>query len=174
MNYANIKYNDISNGEGVRTSLFVSGCNHGCKGCFNREAWDFEYGNIFDEKVLEDIINSIKSPYISGLSLLGGEPLNPKNQYGVYKIIKEFRKEFADTKNIWCYTGYTYKDDFIRGNTAYTEYIEYILENIDVLVDGKFIEELKDVSLVFRGSSNQRIIDLKNTRVNNEPVLYYK
>ena len=160
MNYAEIKYNDIANGLGIRTSLFVSGCRHACRGCFNEVAWDFEYGKVFNDDVIEEILASIEPYYISGLTLLGGEPLDPNNQEEVAKLIRKFREKFKDSKNIWCYTGYIYEDDFIRGARAYTKYTDFILKNIDVLVDGPFILELKDISLKFRGSSNQRIIEL--------------
>lgn len=160
MNYAEIKYNDIANGLGIRTSLFVSGCRHACKGCFNEVAWDFEYGKVFNDDVIEEILVSIEPYYISGLTLLGGEPLDPNNQEEVAKLIRKFREKFKDSKNIWCYTGYIYEDDFIRGARAYTKYTDFILKNIDILVDGPFILELKDISLKFRGSSNQRIIEL--------------
>ena len=159
MNYAEIKYNDIANGLGIRTSLFVSGCRHACKGCFNEVAWDFEYGKVFNDDVIEEILVSIEPYYISGLTLLGGEPLDPNNQEEVAKLIRKFREKFKDSKNIWCYTGYIYEDD-LRGARAYTKYTDFILKNIDVLVDGPFILELKDISLKFRGSSNQRIIEL--------------
>lgn len=164
MNYAEIKYNDIANGLGIRTSLFVSGCRHACKGCFNEIAWDFNYGKELSEEVIENILTSIEAYYISGLSLLGGEPLDPKNQERVAYVIKKFREKFGNTKNIWCYTGYIYELDFKKGARAYTEHIDFILDNIDILVDGPFIQELSDISLEFRGSSNQRIIDLKEER----------
>lgn len=165
MKYAIIKYNDISNGFGVRTSLFVSGCEHYCKGCFNEEAWDFCYGKEFDEKVIEEILLSIEATYIKGLSLLGGEPLHPKNQKDVALLVKRFREKYEDKKDIWCYTGYIYEKDFLKGERAYTEYTEYLLNNIDILVDGPFVAELYDISLKFRGSSNQNIINLKTKEI---------
>lgn len=163
MNYANIKYNDISNGLGIRTSLFVSGCRHHCKGCFNTEAWDFCFGKVYDEVAEKEILDSMEAYYISGLSLLGGEPLDPNNQKDVLGLLQNFKKRYPN-KNVWCYTGYTYDTDFKERALAYTPYIEEILSYIDVLVDGKFEEDLYDISLKFRGSSNQRLIDMKESR----------
>lgn len=163
MNYANIKYNDISNGLGIRTSLFVSGCRHHCKGCFNTEAWDFGFGKVYDEVVEKEILDSMEAYYISGLSLLGGEPLDPNNQKDILGLLQSFKKRYPD-KNVWCYTGYTYDRDFKEGATAHTPYIKEILSYIDVLVDGKFEEDLYDISLKFRGSGNQRLIDMKESR----------
>lgn len=171
MNYANIKYCDIANGSGVRTSLFVSGCTHKCKNCFNQEAWDFKYGKEYTEEVQKEILNSLSPSYISGLTLLGGEPLHPLNQQTVLELLREIKKYYPQ-KNIWCYTGYSYKSDFIEGGSAYTGATEEILELIDVLVDGKYIDELYDIRLRFRGSSNQRIIDLKVSREKQRTVLW--
>lgn len=171
MNYATIKYYDIANGAGVRTSLFVSGCTHACEGCFNKAAWDFTYGKVFDKETEEEIFASLEPDYIAGLSLLGGEPLDPKNQEGLIEFIREYKRRFPD-KNLWCYTGFTYEKDFSEGEYAHTPYTEELLSYIDVLVDGKFIKELYDVSLTFRGSSNQRLIDLRKTKKTGEIVLW--
>jgi len=160
MNYANIKYNDISNGEGVRTSLFVSGCTHDCPGCFNKIAQSFDYGNPFDNSVINDILESLKPSYIKGLTILGGEPLSPKNQSEVLRLIKEVRKTFKD-KDIWVYSGYYIKELLEMHNNG-NPYIMEILQNTDILVDGRFELSLKDISLKFRGSSNQSIINLKD------------
>lgn len=168
MYYGNIKYYDISNGDGVRTSLFVSGCNHHCKGCFNEIAWDFNYGKEFSYNTLKEILNSLKPDYIAGLSILGGEPLDYKNINVVSTVVGVVRKSFPN-KSIWVYTGYTYEDLLERNNL----FTSLILNDIDVLVDGKFIEELKDISLKFRGSSNQRIIDMNKTRELGEITLLY-
>lgn len=168
MYYGNIKYYDISNGDGVRTSLFVSGCNHHCKGCFNEVAWDFDYGKEFSYNTLKEILNSLKPDYIAGLSILGGEPLDYKNINAVSTIVEVVRKSFPN-KSIWVYTGYTYEELLERNNL----FTSLILNKIDVLVDGKFIEELKDISLKFRGSSNQRIIDMNKTRELGEITLLY-
>ena len=168
MNYAEIKYNDIANGVGVRTSLFVSGCSHHCKGCFNEVAWDFDYGKEFSYNTLKEILDSLKPDYIAGLSILGGEPLDHKNINAVSTIVEVVRKSFPN-KSIWVYTGYTYEELLERNNL----FTSLILNKIDVLVDGKFIEELKDISLKFRGSSNQRIIDMNKTRELGEITLLY-
>ncbi len=157
MNYAEIKYCDIANGEGVRTSLFVSGCTHRCKGCFNSDTWDFDYGRIFDEQTENAILNSLEPSYISGLTLLGGEPFEPENQKALVPFLKKVKDRFPD-KKIWCYTGYTLEQ--LRGRCEVTD---SMLGLIDVLVDGRFVQELYDISLKFRGSSNQRIIKLPET-----------
>ena len=162
MNYSNIKYFDIANGTGVRTSLFVSGCTHRCKGCFNEVAWDFNAGSIFNKEIEDEIIKSLEPTYISGLSLLGGEPLEIVNQRGLINLLRRVKKEFPD-KNIWCYRGYTYDTDLMEGGTAFCECTKEILGLIDILVDGEFVADLYDISLRFRGSSNQRIIDLRKT-----------
>ncbi len=163
MNYAEIKTCDIANGEGVRTSLFVSGCTHRCKGCFNEIAWDFEYGKAFDEQVEEYILKELALSFIAGLTLLGGEPLEPQNQRGLLPFLEEVKKRYPQ-KNIWCYTGYLYETDLQEGGRAYCECTDRMLELIDILVDGPFVEAQKDIRLKFRGSANQRIIDLKKTR----------
>ncbi|MBD5461166.1 MAG: anaerobic ribonucleoside-triphosphate reductase activating protein [Lachnospiraceae bacterium] len=158
MKYANIKYCDIANGLGVRTSLFVSGCTHRCQGCFNREAWDFEYGEEFTEEIEEEILRSCEPSYISGLSLLGGEPMEPVNQRGLLSLARKFRERYPN-KNIWCYTGYTYEADLLdpEGH-AHCEVTEELLGYIDILVDGEFEQAQYDISLKFRGSRNQRIL----------------
>lgn len=152
MNFAKIKSVDVANGEGVRVSLFVSGCGHHCKGCFNSELWDYNAGQDFTTKDLVDIINLCSKSYISGISLLGGEPLDPRNVAVVTSVVKFFKGHFPN-KTVWCYTGFKFED----------VYNLEIMKYIDVLVDGEFVEELKDPRLKFRGSSNQRIIDVKKT-----------
>ena len=149
MNYAKIKPVDIANGEGVRVSLFVSGCSHHCKGCFNQELWDYNAGQEFTYNTVYEILDACSKPYITGLSLLGGEPLDPKNGATMIGLCYSF-KHYHPDKDIWCYTGYDWDD---------IKHL-YILNYIDVLVDGRFIEELADPRLKFRGSSNQRIIDV--------------
>ena len=171
MNYAEIKYCDIANGVGVRTSLFVSGCTHRCKGCFNEVAWDFGYGREFDEKIQEQIMQSLKPSYIEGLTLLGGEPFEPSNQRGLLEFLKEVKKVYPN-KTIWCYTGYTLEKDLLNEAKARCEVTDEMLGLIDVLVDGEFVEDLYDISLRFRGSSNQRIIDLKTTLKDGKVVLW--
>ncbi len=162
MNYANIKFFDIANGEGVRTSLFVSGCRRHCLGCFNQIAWDFAYGEEYTKSVEDKIIESLKNPNISGLTLLGGDPFEPENQKGLIPFLRRV-KETCPDKNIWAYSGYLMDIDMQVGGQVYTEYTKEMLSYIDVLVDGPFVLELKDISLNFRGSSNQRIIDVKKS-----------
>lgn len=169
MKYATIKKHDIANGPGVRVSIFVSGCNHHCKGCFNAIAWDFNYGNDFTEKEIDEIIDAMKYDYISGLSLLGGEPFEEVNQKGLLPLIQKVKKVYPN-KTIWAYSGFTY--DQLKAMK--TDEIKDILKLIDVLVDGKFEEDLKDPMLYFRGSSNQRVIDMVETRKKRKIVLHEK
>lgn len=171
MNYATIKFNDIANGSGIRTSLFVSGCTHRCKGCFNSEAWDFNYGKPFTKEVEDSIIKSLDSDFIDGLSLLGGEPFEPENQKALYPFIKRL-KELYPNKNIWCYTGYLFDKELLSSSRAKIDITKEMLALIDVLVDGKFIEEQKNISLQFRGSENQRIIDVKKSLEQDKIVLW--
>ena len=187
MNYASIRTCDIANGEGVRVTLFVSGCTHRCKGCFNPDQWDFDYGQLFDRKVEDEILAALEPAYIAGLSILGGEPMEPSNQRVLVPFLRRFREKFGQTKTLWVYTGCVVEElrgcevTRLRGGRAegsesstpqprnpatpkpsrwHTEVTDEFLEMIDVLVDGPFIEELKDISLQFRGSSNQRILRL--------------
>ncbi|MGN0465344.1 MAG: anaerobic ribonucleoside-triphosphate reductase activating protein [Lachnospiraceae bacterium] len=159
MNYGAIKKYDIANGPGVRVSLFVSGCRHHCKGCFNAETWDFHYGKLYTKETEQEILEALKPDYIAGLTVLGGEPFEPENQVEVVKLLKKVRETYPH-KNIWCYTGYLYDVDLIEGGKVYTEVTNEMLSYIDILVDGEFIEELKDLRLEFRGSKNQRIISI--------------
>lgn len=160
MKYANIKYYDISNGLGVRTSLFVSGCSHRCRGCFNEMAWDFNYGEEFTDATIETVLKSMEPDYISGLTLLGGEPMEPVNQRALLPLLCRFRELFPK-KNIWCYTGYTYEDDLLNPDgKAHYEVTDEFLSYIDILVDGEFDQDLYDISLKFRGSKNQRILQI--------------
>ena len=161
MNYANIKKYDIANGVGVRVSLFVSGCTHHCKGCFNAEAWDFAYGQPYTEATKEEILAALSHEYIAGLSLLGGEPFEPQNQRALLPLLRKFREQYPQ-KSVWCYSGYTLETDILAGR-AHCEATDEMLSYIDILVDGEFVEEKKDLKLRFRGSSNQRIIDVKRT-----------
>lgn len=161
MNYAKINTHDIANGPGVRVSLFVSGCRHRCKGCFNPETWNFNYGREFEFKTALELDNALDEPFISGLSILGGEPLEPEN-LDVVTAICEMVHQFHRDQTIWLYTGSLYDD---------VKDLE-VMKYIDVLVDGEFVEELKDITLRFRGSQNQRIIDVKKSRKNNSVVLW--
>lgn len=173
MNYAKIRKCDVANGPGVRVSLFVSGCNHHCKNCFNREAWDFNYGDKFTKKEEEQIIEDLKPEYITGLSLLGGEPFEQTNQEGLAPLVKKV-KEVYPNKKIWCYTGFTFDEQILEEmvKKQNRDTTKQMLENIDYIVDGKFIEELKDPKLQFRGSSNQRIIDVKKSLEQHEVVIW--
>lgn len=162
MNYADIKKIDVANGEGVRVSVFVSGCNHHCKGCFNQCAWDFNYGKEFSEKEEQQIIEYMNHDYISGLSLLGGEPLEPRNQEGLLPLVKKVKEKFPD-KNIWCYTGFDFEKDVVGKMAKNNETTRELLKYIDIIVDGKFEEDKKDLKLQFRGSSNQKIVDVKKS-----------
>ena len=162
MNYADIKKIDVANGEGVRVSVFVSGCNHHCKGCFNQCAWDFNYGKEFSEKEEQQIIDYMNHDYISGLSLLGGEPLEPRNQEGLLPLVKKVKKKFPN-KNIWCYTGFDFEKDVVGKMAKDNETTRELLKYIDVIVDGKFEEDKRDLKLQFRGSSNQKIVDVKKS-----------
>lgn len=173
MHYATIKKCDVANGPGVRVSLFVSGCNHHCKGCFNQEAWDFSYGNEFTEKEENEVMEALKPDYIKGLSLLGGEPLDPKNQEGLLPVVKKAKELYPD-KPIWCYTGYLFDDQVLNGMSKTNKTTNELLKYIDYVVDGEFVENLKNPGLQFRGSSNQRIIDVKETLKTDKIVLWDK
>lgn len=159
MNYALIRENDIANGPGVRTSLFVSGCRHHCKGCFNPETWNFNYGKPFTQKEMDYIIEVSMPSYIDGLTLLGGEPFEPENQSALIDLLKQFKQKIPN-KKIWCYTGFSFETDLLVKANNGEQNVGELLNLIDVLVDGKFIEELKNSSLLFRGSSNQNIINV--------------
>ena len=172
MNYGEIKKNDISNGIGVRTSLFVSGCRHHCKDCFNAQTWDFGFGEAFTEQTMMEILESCEPDWINGLSLLGGEPFEPENQRVLLPFLVMFKEKFPD-KDIWCYSGFTFEEITGRAKSrAKTDVSAEMLSLIDVLVDGRFEESKKDISLKFRGSSNQRIIDVQKTLSENRIVLY--
>ena len=168
MYYGEIKKFDIADGPGVRVSLFVSGCTHHCKGCFNPETWDFTYGNEYTEAAEREIIKALEPDYIDGLTLLGGEPMEKVNQRGLLKKVKKL----CPQKTIWCYTGYTLETELLSDSRARCECTDEILSFIDVLVDGEFVEEMKNISLRFRGSSNQRLIDMKKTLEAGETVLW--
>lgn len=157
MNYADIKQYDVANGPGVRVSLFVSGCTHHCKECFNPETWDFHYGKPFTDKTVEEILGYLAPEYIKGLTLLGGEPFEHTNQQGLLPLLEAVREKYPN-KSIWCFTGYDFEKDILGRMVKDWEETEKMLSYLDVLVDGEFMIEKKDLSLVFKGSSNQRSI----------------
>lgn len=168
MNYATIKNCDIANGPGVRVSLFVSGCTHRCPGCFNEVAWDFNYGEPFTEQTIESILEMLRPSYIKGLTLLGGEPFEPQNQADVVKLLRRIKEELPE-KSIWAFSGYLFEKDMLSGRIGdVSEYLSYL----DVLVDGPFVQAKKNLSLRFRGSENQRIIDVKASLAAGKTILW--
>lgn len=173
MNYSAIKKCDIANGDGVRTSLFVSGCRNRCKNCFNPETWDFAYGEQFTERTREEIFESVKIPSVRGITILGGEPMEPENQIELLPFLREFKSRFPE-KNVWLYTGNLYEEltgqrgEFFKCLPITNELLSYV----DILVDGRFIEEEKSLGLRFRGSKNQRVIDMNKTRETGEIVIW--
>jgi len=176
MNYATFRTHDVANGPGVRVSLFVSGCTHRCRGCFNAEAWDFSYGEAYTAELEDKIIAALAPDYIKGFSLLGGEPFEPSNQAGLVGLLEKIKRSYPQ-KSIWCYTGYDFERDILAGRLGDRDVTERMIDCIDVLVDGEFVEEKKDLSLRFRGSSNQRIIDVRRSLDTGSVVLmkeFYK
>lgn len=173
MYYGNIKKNDIADGEGVRVSLFVSGCTNHCYNCFQPETWNFNYGEPYTCETENEIIEELSKTYISGLTLLGGDPFELDNQRELVKLCRHVRKMFPE-KNIWSYTGFILDEDLLLGGKRHCEVTDEFLSYLDVLVDGPFIEEKKDIMLKFRGSSNQRVIDVKKTMEAEDIVLYLK
>ena len=169
MNYGTVKSVDIANGDGVRVSLFVSGCTHHCPGCFNPETWDFGYGVPFDRGAEERIMRLLDRSYINGLSLLGGEPFEPENQRGVLELIRRVKSE-TQGKTVWIYSGFTY-EELLSASRAALPTAREILLAADILVDGRYDKNLRNISLAFRGSENQRIIDLRKTAEKGEVVL---
>lgn len=161
---------DTANGPGMRVSVFVSGCTNRCPGCFQPQTWDFRYGREYTPQLEEFILRELSESYYDGLSVLGGEPFEPENQRGLLGLIRRVRRELPE-KTIWMYSGFTYDRDLIPGGGRYTEATDEILDSIDVLVDGRFVLAEKDISLRFRGSRNQRILDMPRTRAAGEPVL---
>lgn len=171
MYYGNIKKYDIANGQGVRVTLFVSGCTNHCKNCFQPETWDFNYGKPYTKETEQEILEALKPTYIQGLTLLGGEPFEPENQRELVKLLKTVKETYPE-KNIWSFTGFILDQDLLDGGRKHCEVTDEMLSYIDILVDGPFIEEQKDISLKFRGSKNQRIIDLKESLKKQEIVIY--
>lgn len=171
MHYAEIKEFDIANGEGVRISLFVSGCPHHCKSCFNPEAWDYNYGKKFTKKEEDEIIDFLGNDFINGLTLLGGEPMWPDNQQGLLPLLRRVKEKYPD-RSIWCYTGYLFDKEIMDKMYKKNDFTREFLSYIDVLVDGRFVESLLNRTLYFRGSSNQRIIDVKKSIKEKKVVEY--
>lgn len=170
MNYAAIKKTDVANGPGVRVSLFVSGCTHHCKGCFNPETWDFAYGNPYTEETEIEILEALSPSYIKGFTALGGEPFEESNRFTVLGLMKKIKACYPE-KSIWCYTGYDYETDLLRWIAEGRTEVEELLEVIDVLVDGEFVKEKKNLKLAFRGSENQRLIDVPASREKKSVIL---
>ena len=171
MNYADIKQYDVANGPGVRVSVFVSGCTHYCKGCFNEEAWDFNFGEPFTEEVIERILDYMEPSYVKGLTVLGGEPLEPQNQPAVCRLLKRVKEVYPE-KSVWLFSGYDFEKDILGHMWDTLPEIREILSCLEVLVDGEFVEELKNLSLRFKGSSNQRTILVQESLAAGEVVLY--
>ena len=170
MHYGAIKKCDIANGEGVRVSLFVSGCRNRCKGCFQPETWDFNYGNLFDNAAIEQIMTALENPSVRGLTILGGEPMEPENQPEILSLLRTIKQKYPD-KTVWLYTGNTY-EELMGEHRTHTEHTEEILALVDILVDGRYIEEEKKLGLRFRGSKNQRVINMNETRDLGEIILW--
>jgi len=170
MNYATIKWHDVSNGPGVRVSLYVSGCRNCCKNCFNPETWDFGYGQHFDREAEDRILAALEPGYMNGLTVLGGEPMEPENQAALLPFLRRYKERYPE-KPLWLFTGYTL-EELMPGGSRRIEHSQEILDLLDVLVDGRFVEELKDLKLRFRGSSNQRLIDMNLTRKNGEVTIW--
>ena len=170
MHVGEILVADCANGPGVRVSIFVSGCTNCCEGCFQPQTWDFTYGRFYDKEMEDYIIEELSKSHYQGLTILGGEPFEPSNQKELIHLIRRVREELPD-RNIWMYTGFTYDKDLCPGGRKYTKQTDGILDEIDVLVDGRFEQAKRDLMLKYRGSSNQRIIDMKQTRKQGEVVL---
>mgnify|MGYP003289730655 CR=1 FL=1 len=171
MNYARIITRDIANGPGVRTTLFVSGCTHHCPGCFNEVAWDFSYGRAFTEDTIQHILNLLMPNYVAGLTLLGGEPFEPQNQPALLELVKRIKTMYPE-KTIWAYSGFLFEDDILAGKLGDPAITHELLRHIDVLVDGPFIQNRHKLGLRFRGSDNQRIINVQESLAKNETVLW--
>ena len=171
MNYATIKPRDIANGPGVRVSLFVSGCTHRCKGCFNEVAWDFDYGEPFTRDTINEILKLLEPSFVKGLTLLGGEPFEPQNQGPIVELLRKVKAQYPH-KSIWAFSGYLFDRDLLSGRLGDPRITQEYLSYLDVLVDGPFVEEKKNLSLRFRGSENQRLIDVKKSLQQGEVVLW--
>lgn len=173
MHYGNIKNYDIADGEGVRVTLFCSGCTNRCEGCFQHETWDFCYGKEYTKETEDQLIQMLTNPNIQGLTLLGGDPFEPSNQRTLITLLRRVKQELP-TKDVWAYTGFVYEQDFLEGQRKHTEVTDEMLSYIDVLVDGPFVIDEKDISLYFRGSTNQRVIDMPKTLKSGNVVIYHE
>ena len=171
MNYSVIKEFDIANGPGCRTTLFVSGCRNHCEGCFQPETWSFSYGQAYDEQTQQYLLDSLEPDYVSGLTLLGGDPFEEENQEALVLLLEAVRERYGQRKTVWAYTGYVYEQDLVPGGRKHTDCTDRILACLDVLVDGPFILEQKNIMLQFRGSSNQRLLDMPRTLESGTPVV---
>ena len=171
MNYATIKNCDIANGPGVRVSLFVSGCTHHCKGCFNEVAWDFDYGQPFTQETIDSILQMLKPAHVKGITLLGGEPFEPQNQPALVDLLRQIKATYPE-KSIWAFSGYLFDKDILPGKLGDPAVTLEFISYLDVLVDGRFVEEKKDLTLRFRGSSNQRLINVPASLQKGEVVLW--
>lgn len=171
MNYADIKQFDVANGPGVRVSLFVSGCTHYCKGCFNEAAWDFNYGAPFTEETIRSILNYMEPSYVKGLTILGGEPMESQNQPAVLALLQRVREVYPE-KSVWLFSGYDFEKDILGRMWEEIPQTKEILSYLDVLVDGEYVEELKNLTLRFKGSSNQRTILVQESLAAGKIVLY--
>ena len=173
MHYGNIKNYDIADGEGVRVTLFCSGCTNRCEGCFQPETWDFCYGKEYTKETEDQLIQMLTNPNIQGLTLLGGDPFEPSNQRTLITLLRRV-KQVLPTKDVWAYTGFVYEQDLLEGQRKHTEVTDEMLSYIDVLVDGPFVIDQKDISLYFRGSTNQRVIDMPKTLKSGNVVIYHE
>ena len=173
MHYGNIKNYDIADGEGVRVTLFCSGCTNRCEGCFQPETWDFCYGKEYTKETEDQLIQMLTNPNIQGLTLLGGDPFEPSNQRTLITLLRRVKQELP-TKDVWAYTGFVYEQDLLEGQRKHTEVTDDMLSYIDVLVDGPFVIDEKDISLYFRGSTNQRVIDMPKTLKSGNVVIYHE
>ena len=173
MHYGNIKNYDIADGEGVRVTLFCSGCTNRCEGCFQPETWDFCYGKEYTKETEDQLIQMLTDPNIQGLTLLGGDPFEPSNQRTLITLLRRVKQELP-TKDVWAYTGFVYEQDLLEGQRKHTEVTDEMLSYIDVLVDGPFVIDEKDISLYFRGSTNQRVIDMPKTLKSGNVVIYHE
>ena len=171
MNYSVIKEYDIANGPGCRTTLFVSGCRNHCEGCFQPETWSFSYGQVYGSEIQQFLLDSLEPDYVSGLTLLGGDPFEEENQEVLISLLEQVRERYGRSKNIWAYTGYIYDRDLVPGGSKYTDVTDRMLACLDVLVDGPFILAQKNIMLQFRGSSNQRLLDMPHTLESGRPVI---